>query len=125
MIDFSSLVLAPAMDVFAAPITVTPLSSQPQSPIYSARGVWTIKPVDIITENSGVLSDRVITLGIRLADFTVPPNVGDRIGTTAGGLPLLFDPTEYPPDSPLDFVIDDVTADGQGGVVLTLKRITP
>jgi hypothetical protein len=121
VIDFSALVLAPCMEVFAAPVVVTPRVSQPQAPAYSARGVWTIKPFDIVTENGGVLSDRDIRLGIRLADFVIEPVEGDWITTETANLPLGYDTSLVV----VDFVIDDVTPDGQGGAVLTVKKQTP
>jgi hypothetical protein len=45
-IDFSSLVLAPAMATFAKPVLVTPLASQPNAAPYSARGIWTVQEHD-------------------------------------------------------------------------------
>lgn len=114
MIDFASLVLGPCMDVFARPIIVIPLVSQPRQPAYTARGIWSSKPVDIQLED-GILSTQEHTLGLKIADFTILPKQGDRV------------------DIPLDgnapaigiFLVEDADDDGQGGVVLSLKAVTP
>ncbi|HEY2210270.1 MAG TPA: hypothetical protein VGH62_01380 [Bradyrhizobium sp.] len=121
-IDFSALVLAPAQDVFGAPVVVTPYASQPQQPAYSARGIWSVKSVDIITEDGGVVSDRETTLSIRLAEFQIAPSPGDWITTQVANMPVGLDPTEFPPGSVIDFVIDDTSPDGQGELTLTVKR---
>lgn len=106
MIDFDALVLAPAMATFARQISIIPLSSQPGGPGYSARGIWTERPVDVQTEDGAILSSAVKTLGVRLSEFAVPPTSGDRV-TVDGVL----------------YVIDDTDDDGQGGSVWTLKEI--
>ena len=68
-----------------------------------------------------MLSDRSFTLGIRMADFAIPPSEGDLITTDASFLPLGYDRA-----LPVaNFVIDNATPDGQGGSVLTLRKQSP
>ena len=105
-VDFDTLVLGPSMDVFSEPITITPIVSQPGQPTYQARGVFSSRPVDIATEDGGVVSDMQTTLGIRLSEFVVPPSAGDQT-TVKGTLYTVEDPDE----------------DGQGGSKLTLRKV--
>ncbi len=106
MIDFDALVLGPALAVFGRPVSIIPLKSQGSSTTYPARGVYSERPVDIVTEGDGVLSSTNISLGIRLSEFATPPVPGDKVvidGRT--------------------FAVDDTDDDGQGGTVLSLKKI--
>lgn len=115
MIDFDALVLAPCMNVFARPITVFPVRSQPAGSAYQARGSWHARPVDVIADEGQVISSETYTLGIREKEFSVPIVQGDRI--------------EIPAYQTLArvglFVVDDADVDGQGGTTLTLKMIGP
>ncbi len=103
--DFSSLVLAPAMAVFAQPITVTPVASQPGAPAYPARGSWSWKPAEEELPDGTYHSTNQPALGIRLADFAVPPKQNDTVVTAQGA-----------------FTIIDVVPDGQGGADLKLRQ---
>jgi hypothetical protein len=107
-VDFDTLVIKPAMDVFSKAMTVKPLASQPLVPSYAARGVWSKRPVDIATEGGGILSSEERKIGIRLSEFVVPIAVLDQVK---------FDGDWY--------WIDDVDEDGQGGASLTLKAVNP
>lgn len=107
MMDFSSLVLNPAMLVFGQSITVTPVASQPGKPAYAARGVYASKAVQIPLENGGYHSTVQPTLGIRLADFIVAPMQDDVV--TLGALGTLE--------------IADVIPDGQGGADCVLRDL--
>lgn len=105
-VDFDALVLAPAMATFARPMAVTPVKSQPGAPAYPARGVWTFRPVQIQLEDGRIQSTNEAHLGIRLAEFTVPPAQLDT---------LVFDGRTYE--------IADATPDGQGGADLKLRLL--
>lgn len=107
-VDFDGLVLKPAMDTFAKPLVIKPLASQPLAPSYPARGDWKKRPVDIATEGGGVLSTEERVLGVRLAEFAVPP------------VPL--DQVKFEGDW---YWIDDVDEDGQGGATWALKAVNP
>jgi hypothetical protein len=108
VIDFDALVLAPCEDTFAIPVTVTPIASQRGAPPYAARGIFASRALQIAVEDGAMLADQQTTLGIRFADFPVPPLADDR------------------------FVIKGVTyeaitvhPDGQGGADIPLRRIEP
>lgn len=103
-IDFSGLVLGPAMATFAIPITVSPIVSQPTAAAYAAQGVWTVQDVDILLEDGSTLASKSYWLGIKLADYAVVPIKGDGVTVNGNG-----------------YVIDQVRPDGQGGAKLVLK----
>ena len=123
-IDFSALVLRSCQDAFGHSVMVTPLASQPAQPGYSARGIWTVDDVNMVTEDGGNFSNRTLKLGIRLAEFTVYPKQGDRITSATPDLPLAYWEAPIPPASTVDFLIDDFRPDGQGKADLILKRVT-
>ena len=106
MIDFD-LVLAPALAAFGQPIIVTPLASQPAAAPYSARGSYSSKQVDIPLDDGGYQSTIQRKLGVRLADFAVPPIQKDQIAMAQGS-----------------FVVADIVPDGQGGADIWLRNIT-
>lgn len=123
-IDFSSLVLAPAMATFANPVLITPIVSQPNAAPYTARGIWSVYETTIIGEMNNAFSTVNLKIGIRWADFTAAtPVQGDWISTPAKNLPLGYWEGQIDPNANIDFIIDDVTPDGQGGAKLTVKRI--
>lgn len=104
------------MLTFGRPITVVPLKSQPGVAAYSVqadgvsplKGVWNSRAVDV-AEDQGVMVSQVITLGIRLSEYRVPPVQEDHI--LVGGITYA--------------VSDPPRLDGQGGADLTLKSLTP
>ncbi len=108
MIDFGALVLGPAMAVFGQPITVTPTASKPGVPPYPARGVFRAQDASLQQSDGTVVATTDYTLGLRLSDYLVPPIAGD--GIAVAGFSTL---------------VDRVHPDGQGGAILTLKRIAP
>lgn len=115
-LDFDRLVLGPAMRVFARPVRVYPVRSQPPGTVYyAARGIWRRQPADMMLEDGGVLGTDVLTLGVRISEFAVLPVKGDRV--------------YIPASLPLTHIglceIDDDGEDGQGGYNWTLKIIDP
>ena len=111
-VDFSTLVLAPSQDAFGLSITVIPKVSMPAQPSYTARGIWTSKPV-IFDTGTGYQSTTQATLGIRLSEFPVPPHRDDII--------TVVDPLA-PPDAVANWTIEDTKPDGQGKMDLVLVR---
>lgn len=103
--DFSGLVLAPNMDIFARDLIVTPFASQPGSPAYPARGIFSSKPV-IIETATHYHSTTQPTLGIKLDEFPVTPLQQDQIEDVETGI---------------TYTIADITPDGQGGASIVLK----
>lgn len=103
-IDFSALVLRPAMTAFRHDATVTPTKSQPGQPAYPARGVFSNRTIEVATEQ-GYVTSREPVLGIRLDEFAVPPVQDDRVALAG-----------------VSYLVHDVHPDGQGGADLILKR---
>jgi hypothetical protein len=101
-------------DVFARPITVTPVVSQPGGSAYANRGYFDTKDIDVMAEDGSVFSDAQTYLDIRMAEFPVSPMQKDRIdipfhaGTPGGS-----------------FEVSDLAGVGNAGgiITLTLKRI--
>ena len=112
-VDFGAMVLAPCLDVFAREAWFTPLQSQPGIAEYVGRGVYTSRPVDIQVGEDAIVSNMTTKLGIRLADFAVPPIQGDLVRLPAYGTQAAEGP----------FKIEDTDDDGQGGCDLTLTKI--
>src|ERR1700722_4481696 len=103
--DFSDLVLGPAMDAFCLAVPAPPPLSQPNGSPYAARGVWTITDVDIVTEDGGSLSNRTLKFGIRLAEFTVAPKQGDWISSIVANLPLSYWQGNFDPNTNKGFIV--------------------
>ena len=104
--DFSSVVLAPCQDAFSIPVTIDPRRSQRTAPVpYTARGILTKRVLDVVDAGGSVLSDAVVTLGIRLAEYAIPPVAQDYVIVNG-----------------VEFFIDDIDDDGQGLRVLTIRR---
>jgi len=124
--DFSSLVLAPCMAVFAPPITITPIISNPSNPApYPARGVFTVQQTDLPTEDGGIFNMTTLKFGIRLAEFPLMPAQGDWITANAADIPMGYWQGSIVPTGEIDFIIDKINGDGQGGAALIVKRVTP
>lgn len=92
------------MAVFSDPIAFTPAASQPGAAPFLARGVFAVKQVTVKTDQ-GEFTDQQPTLGIRLADYPVPPKQGDNLLRTG-----------------MVWNVYDVQPDGQGGADLVLKQ---
>jgi hypothetical protein len=121
--DFSSLCLGPSMAIFGQPVMVAPVKSLPNAPAYPINGIFTITSVSIPTDDGGFLSSVALKLGIRMSDCPAAILQGDWISTAVGNLPLGYWQGTIDPTISLDFVVFDMTPDGQGGAVCILKRV--
>jgi hypothetical protein len=87
-LNMSALVKLPAMDIFARPIDVTPIASQPGVASYRARGYYSTTDLDVQAEDGSVVSDQRTYIDIRAAEFAVVPSQRDVIDIPAdGGVP--------------------------------------
>ena len=125
-VDLSDLVLGPNMDVWAKPVMVTPVKSQPGQPAYAAEGIWTQTDIDVLLDGGERLASSTLTLGIKLDDFVaaaagVWPAVGDQLSVLRSDIPGLAPGVS----GSANFLIDMVRPDGQGGAKLILKALTP
>jgi hypothetical protein len=116
-VDFSTLVYLPNFDMFARPITVTPLASQPGMPAYDARGIFDTRPVDVQAEDGSIISDQQTILDLRDEEFTAIPEQLDRIyigpDANAGNIGVG------------DYEVVDSQANGGGETTLVIRKIMP
>lgn len=110
------------MDAFSKNVTIIPVKSQPMSGPYSSRGVWQVDNINVATDEGGTFSSRILKFGIKLNEFTIPPLQYDILSIMASDLPMGYFADALVPSSNIDFVINDIQPDGQGGATLMLKR---
>jgi hypothetical protein len=79
LFNLTDSVYLPNWNVWARPVTVTPLKSQPGAPAYGGRGYFDTKETDVMTEDGGILSDARSYLDILFIEFPIPPMQGDLI----------------------------------------------
>jgi len=99
--------------VWARPVTVTPLVSQPAGAAYDSRGYYDQKAVDILAENGAVISEGETYLDIMESEYPTLPMQGDQIdipfhqGVRGGS-----------------FMVLDLTPGNAGGMItITLRKI--
>lgn len=119
--NFDTLVLAPAQNSFAKPLTISPLASLPGAAPYAARGIWTVRVVDVILDDGGQLTTRTIEIDVRLSEVPALPMQGDQI-TIIADIQTEF--SGVPIGSQLLLQVDDVRMDSGGAAKLLLKRVT-
>lgn len=111
-IDFARTVYLPNYNIFARPIIINPIVSQPNAAPYTARGIFNTVPMDDQTEGP-VFSDMRTILDILEYEFSVLPMQRDQITIPAHeNLPALG-----------SFEIQDSDANGGGETTLTLRRL--
>jgi hypothetical protein len=113
-VNFSTLVYLPNYDLFARPVTVTPLASQAGLPAYSARGIYDTRPIDVQAEDGSIISDQQTILDVREDEFTVIPHQLDRIQIPA-------DPDGGPDLG--EFEVTDAQTNGGGETTLVIRKI--
>jgi hypothetical protein len=120
--DFGSLVVGPCQDAFSKPIIVTPLKSMPYRPAYAARGIWTVRHVDIALEDGGIMTSRTISIDVNLSELPVPILQGDQIAIIADDQFVVL-ATNAAPGSVVNLLVDDVRDDSGGASKLIMKRV--
>ncbi|SRR6266581_4457494 len=112
-VNFGTQVYNPTFNVFARPVTFTPLVSQPGQPAYTARGVYGTEPIDVLADGTSSFSDTRTILDIIEQEFTVLPMQGDTllIGASAD-LPAIG-----------SFEVIETKGNGGGETTLDLRRL--
>lgn len=114
-VNFSTLVYLPNFDMFARPITVVPLASQPGTPAYSARGIFDTRPIDVQAEDGSIVSDQQTILDVRDEEFAVIPDQLDQItipDDPGGGIPHIG-----------TYEVVNVEANGGGETTLVIRKV--
>jgi hypothetical protein len=92
-VDFSTVLYLHAQDMFGREIIITPVNSSPGSPAYTLRGIWTTRPIEILTDvGMAVLADQETIVDIRDNEFLdagyAIPSQGDLVQIPAdNGIP--------------------------------------
>jgi hypothetical protein len=89
-VNFSTLLYGPAFDLYAVPITIRPIASQPGQPAYRARGIFNTVPIDVVSMDGSLISEQQTILDIRESEFAVLPRQLDlvTIPLDCNGVPL-------------------------------------
>lgn len=112
-INFGTQVYGPAFNIFARPVTFTPLVSQPGQPAYAARGVYGTEPIDVLAEGTSSFSDTRTILDIIEQEFGVLPAQEDHVLIDAYlDLPAIG-----------SFEIIETKSNGGGEMTLDLRRL--
>jgi hypothetical protein len=115
-LDFSTLVYLPNFDMFARPITVTPLASQPGMPAFGGRGIYDTRPIDVQAQDGSIFSDQQTILDVRDVEFSVVPEQLDQIH-------IPYDPASNSPDLGT-FEVTHTEANGGGETTLIIRKVT-
>lgn len=113
-VNFSTLVYLPNFDMFARPVTITPLASQPGMPSYTARGIYDTRPIDVQAEDGSIVSDQQTILDVLDAEFSVVPEQLDQIQ-------IPFDPDGGPDLGTFEVVLTE--ANGGGETTLVIRKV--
>jgi hypothetical protein len=111
-VSFSKLVYEPNFDMWAVPITVRPLISQPGAPDYDARGIFNTEETDVVSLDGGLISDQKTILDILESEFARLPVQGDHV----------IIPLDCNGKPQGEFEIIDGSTNGGGETTLTLRR---
>jgi hypothetical protein len=112
--DFSTLVYAPAFDMFSRYATITPVASQGQgAAAYQVRVIWHSDQIQVPLEDGSFLQDQNTYVDIRQAEVGTVPAQNDLITIPADG--------SVPAEG--DFQITNVHHNGGGEISLQLQKI--
>jgi hypothetical protein len=112
-VNFSKLVYEPNYDMFARPITITPLASQPGGAAYSNRGIFDTRALDVLAEDGSIFSDQQTILDILEVEFSVLPQQRDQVDIPA---------VEDIPAEGL-FEVVDASSNGGGETTLVIRKV--
>ena len=103
------------MATFARDVTIDPIKSRPGEMPFPARGIFTDRARDVMLDDGTVVSSQELTLGIRGGDSNAD-------GTPMWpSIPARGDKVTFQDDGRYTWV-SDVSEDGQGGWVMTLRK---
>jgi hypothetical protein len=113
-IPFPTVAYLPCYQVFARPVTIYPLVSQPGAGAYDGRGIFDTNSIEVIAQDGSLYADTRTELDILQSEYDVLPMQGDRV----------FIPWDAEVDGG-DFEIADISDKGNAGgeSTLTLRRL--
>jgi hypothetical protein len=112
-VNWSTQVYDPIFTALARPVNFNALKSAPGNPTYTGRGIYSTVSVDVLGEDSTIISDARTILDVREAEFSVVPIQGDRLTIPAdAGMPALG-----------SFEVIDTNTNGGGETTLFLRKL--
>ena len=113
-LNFPGMVYEPCYSIFARPISINPVNSQPGAGWYNGRGIFDTNSIEVVALDGSLYSDTRTELDILQYEFPILPQQGDVVS--------------IPQDMQLPggtFEISDATPIGNAGgeVTLTLRRL--
>jgi hypothetical protein len=114
-INYSTLVLLPAYEFFARPVTFYPIVSQPTVASYIGRGIYDSRLIQVAGLDGSFLVDQQTILDIREIEFAVLPQQTDR---------LTIGPADAGPDLG-EFEVVMGSSNGGGETTLIIRKWTP
>jgi hypothetical protein len=114
-LNYSTLVYGPCFELFARPITVIPLVSQPGGGAYGNRGIWTERELNVVADDGSIYQDHDVILDIRQVEFSVLPQQGDHV----------IIPADQDVPAEGEFIITNRWKNGGGEMTLTLSEYKP
>ena len=113
--DWSADVYDPCQSAFGRDVWINPLTSQPGSPAYLARGIYNHNRMNILLEDGSVFVEQETILDIRMVEFPVLPVQNDEVTIPA-------DPMTTDMNAPGDFTVTSVWENGGGELSLHLRK---
>lgn len=114
--NWAAELYSPAQDEFGREIWINPLTSQPGSPAYQARGIYNHNRLNLTLEDGSTFVEQETILDILAQEFSVPPQQNDEVT-------IPVDPFGMQ-DAPGDFLITSTWDNGGGEISLHLKKKT-
>lgn len=113
-VDYSTLILLPNYDMWARPVTITPLGSQPPgAAAYTNRGIYDTRGIEVVSVEGALVSDQETILDVRESEYAVVPQQRDQIDIPA---------VDNIPAAGL-FEVTDAWTNGGGETTLVLRKI--
>ena len=110
--NFDVLLQSSVFDLYAVPVTFTPLKSQPGQAAYQGRGILGTYTEPIEALDGSIFADQRTILDIRESEFAVLPQQDDHctIPLDCNGVPRG------------EYQIIDATSNGGGQTMLTIRK---
>jgi hypothetical protein len=112
-VNFSLLVYSPNFDMWAVPLTVNPVASQPSAGAYPGRGIYDSRSQMIVLDDNSIIQTQDTIVDILAAEFPIPPQQNDIITIPKDCNGALLG----------DFQVTNSWNNGGGEITLTLRKM--